>query len=328
MIQSSITRVGRPEVAALLLTALLLFAGCRSQPSRGPSPGLSRLTIFYSGSLNGNLAGCSCWGYPIAGLDKKAFFLKNRVREPGTEEAVLLLDTGNLFEAGEDPLQADLLMESSLELGYALFAIGEQDFSNGADRLAGYTGSFPFRSHNIAILPESGTGDAKPLYSPEKDPIIFIYDDSFVEIISLTDPVQFAPYPPSFHRRLHLEEPESVLKKLWSGKSCHPRILLLNGGLEEARRLYGAADMDILIFSPSEEPFFEIMANGGILASAGLDGNSIGELSVTISGGNVSSISNRLHHFDFLSSPSDPIIAARAEEYLRTLRSRIESTAD
>ncbi|MCK5737019.1 MAG: hypothetical protein KAH21_11100, partial [Spirochaetaceae bacterium] len=34
-----------------------------------------RVEVYYSASLNGNLLGCDCRGYPEAGLDKRAWYL-------------------------------------------------------------------------------------------------------------------------------------------------------------------------------------------------------------------------------------------------------------
>jgi len=309
----------RASIVIILITVVLAATAF----GKRLFPETSRLTIFYSGSLNGNLAGCSCWGYPIAGLDKKAFFLKERMGKTSSGKDTLLLDTGNLFEPGEDLLQADLLMKSSVELGYHLFAMGEQDFSNGADRLAEYTAAFPFRSHNVSLL-SGPSEDGGILYPAEKAPLVFDLAGTSVEVVSLTDPAVFEPYPREFLRFLDREDPRQVLLRLWGTPGHQPRILLFHGDQIEARHLASTGEVDIVIFSPDEEPFFEELPSGRFLISAGLDGNSIGELTITISNGKIIGLTNRTHLFHYSSSPSDPVIAARAEEYIAILRKRIE----
>jgi len=136
--------------------------------------------IFYSSSLNGNLLGCDCWGYPEAGLDKRAWYLGEHPRPKGA----LLLDAGNVLETGRDPYLADLLLETYRELGYDAVAVGTHELSEGIDVLVDRAAAGVLTSHNLLV-------DGHPL---TEEPVIR-HTSSGVDlaVISLADPEWFAP---------------------------------------------------------------------------------------------------------------------------------------
>lgn len=290
-------------------TLFLLISACVGMPTEERS----ELTIYYSGSLNGNLAGCDCWGYPVAGLAKRAYYLR---RIPDRDRS-LLLDTGNLLEPGEDRLQADLLFTSYAELGYDLIGIGPNDFSNGVEALSEYRENHPMQSHNLLLRG----------YAPPSPPNNFSIDGVEVEILSLADPDLFAGYPDEFHDQVEILDPTLVLTQSWGElPDTALRILLLNGSHSTAIKLGFTGLTHLILYSPGEKPAFEELENGTILASAGLDGNSLGILTLGLDSRGVKLLQNWVEEFDYLKSPADPHIQNRADEYVRILRKRISGS--
>lgn len=300
--------------AAAGLCFLLILIGCVGvQPGTG-----SEVTIYYSGSLNGNLAGCDCWGYPVAGLAKKAYFL-NHI--PDRENA-LILDTGNLLEPGEDHLQAELLFESYSELGYDLIGIGPNDFSNGFDALIESRLKGRLESHNLRIRP-SYEAEWQPQIVPQA-PEDYIINGMKVEILALADPGLYNRYPEEFLNRTDILDPRNALKRTWTDLPAGVlRVVLLNGSRSTALKLAETGLVQLVFYTPEEESRLEVLPNGSICASAGLDGNSIGILKLRYAADELSIVDRRIELFDYLDSPADSRIQERADEYVRILRSRI-----
>ena len=90
-------RLDSPRRRAALAAVLLLgLAGIAAVAVLAPSPARgSRVDIYYTASLDGHLDGCTCFGYPTAGLVKTGRFLRARDRASS-----LFLDAGDLYEAG------------------------------------------------------------------------------------------------------------------------------------------------------------------------------------------------------------------------------------
>jgi 2',3'-cyclic-nucleotide 2'-phosphodiesterase (5'-nucleotidase family) len=87
---------------------LLLFAALCAVPAGTETT----LTIYYTASLNGNLDGCTCEMNPVAGLVKRAAFLRT-LKSSGT---TLVLDAGDIFDEYPDPDLAKHILEVYREL--------------------------------------------------------------------------------------------------------------------------------------------------------------------------------------------------------------------
>jgi len=126
------------------ICSVLFGSGSGSQPvDYGKN---SSLRIIYSSSLNGNLDGCTCSMNPRAGLVTRAAYL----RALKDRDQSLLLDAGNIFDSFPDELLAIEILEAYRELGYQAIAIGDHEFSLGADALLELKTKFPLVSNNIA----------------------------------------------------------------------------------------------------------------------------------------------------------------------------------
>jgi len=71
------------------------------------------LAIYYSASLNGNLDGCNCDMNPVAGLVKRAAFLRSHERPKPS----LLVDAGDILDELPDKELARHIFEVYQELG-------------------------------------------------------------------------------------------------------------------------------------------------------------------------------------------------------------------
>lgn len=132
-------------VFALILTALSLAALAAGRPERSAAPsrpqGEKRLTIFYTGGIQGTLEPCGCNSDPLGGLDRYASLVKAQAQNG----AVLVVDGGNLsFPAHGLPpqkrkaaeLRARFLAERLQALGLSGAALGNGDLALGAQRLS------------------------------------------------------------------------------------------------------------------------------------------------------------------------------------------------
>ena len=99
-----------------------------------PAGSENTITIYYTASLNGNVDGCRCKMNPVAGLVKRAAFL----RSLETSGPSLILDAGDIFDEYPDPDLAAHILQVYAELGYDAIAVGDQEFTNGAAGLLEY----------------------------------------------------------------------------------------------------------------------------------------------------------------------------------------------
>ena len=99
-----------------------------------PAGSENTITIYYTASLNGNVDGCRCKMNPVAGLVKRAAFL----RSLETSGPSLILDAGDIFDEYPDPDLAVHILQVYAELGYDAIAVGHQEFTNGAAGLLEY----------------------------------------------------------------------------------------------------------------------------------------------------------------------------------------------
>jgi len=302
---ASLRAVSLP-VAALLAAALL----CLAAPA-------GALTVLYTASLNGNLDGCDCRGHPRAGLAARATWLRGY---PQREEA-LLVDAGDILDVAPDPELAREILESYAELGYDAIALGDQEFSGGAQAVASWRGGFPLLANNLTLCLE----DRCVFFSPE--PLVKNRGGETVGVLALLDPRVFALYPEELRRSLKLEEPVQAAAPLVSALRARPVdwvVVLYHGPLEEAERLASRVPgIDLIVVGHEQRLVLPRLVDGTLLVSPGEEGNRVGMLTLrkNILGRTRSTHQFWLCRFDH---PRDPLILARLERYRRKLREALK----
>ena len=308
-------RGGRPATATVKAVAAMALILCLA--SCAP-----RARVLYTASLNGNLVGCDCWGYPEAGLDKRAYYLAGE----SVEDGGILLDAGNVLAEGRSPFLADLILQTYRELGYAAAAVGVNELAEGADLLAlrasGNPGP-PLLSHNLVLDGRRLTTD--PLILP-----VGSDGPAAVAVIALADPEWFGPHLSRLDGRLTVADPaaaltESLRRAEAAGASA---VILLAHGREDWIRSLMAASTEArkpgppvaAVLLAGQERLIEERLPGGIpLLSPGEAGNRLGILEIRLA--NRPRWKNEFVEFHYL-GPSDPQVAARGNEYQDWLDAR------
>ena len=108
------------------------------------------IKILYTTSLNGNLDGCECKVASRAGLVKRASYLRS-LTDRGN---IILVDVGDILSARPDELLANEILETYREIGYDVIGVGDQEFSNGIEKLLKYREYNLLVSNNLAVCPD------------------------------------------------------------------------------------------------------------------------------------------------------------------------------
>jgi 2',3'-cyclic-nucleotide 2'-phosphodiesterase (5'-nucleotidase family) len=295
--------------------ALILLSSCTT----------AKFEIDYTGSLNGALHGCDCSGYPAAGLDKTALYLKSNP----PENSRIILDAGNVFQTGRDAVLAELILDVYRDLGYAAVAVGINELSEGLDTLLlrsseNYTPGF--LGNNLLIKNESRFIPLTP------GPFIIRTDNLKTAVIALQDPKMFGPYLNLFNGKLAVADPEMILKELLENikpddADCvvilaHGREEwvreMLDGRRENKKDSFNLSDSAVpvaaVILAGEEKLLQENLANGIPLLSPGKYSNYLGVLNVKISRNGKIKTKNKFISFHYL-NPGDPVTAEKGREY-------------
>jgi len=295
--------------------ALLTFiAGTVSAGGNGET----RLMVYYTSSLNGNLDGCTCKAAPKAGLVKRAAYL----RGIGDRSNGLLVDLGDVFPTDRDELLCEAILETYAELGYDAFAVGDQETSEGMEELLSYRDRFPLLSNNLSIC----IGDACRLLSPT--PLTFRKSGLSVGVAALIDPEVFALYPGDLKAALKIapcaETAQAMLGHL-RGEGTDVRILLYHGPLDKAMELAAQVPGFDVVLAGHEQLLRDAVRVGKtIVASPGEEGNRLGILELRVDGQGVAGFRNTFRLFDYLKDPDDLPTRGRIDGYYRTMRARLK----
>ena len=277
-----------------------------------------RVEVYYTASLNGNLLGCDCRGYPEAGLDKRAWYLD---QNPLPANA-LLVDAGNILETGRDPVLTAYILKTYEELGYQAVAVGTNELADGPESLVDRVKAGSFISHNIVSGPEGTALTAEPL-------IINTETGIKVAVISLVDPDWFNPWLVRFNGSLRVDDPTVVLAaqlEMAVGTGADAIVLLAHGSEEWIRSLISEFDDTGItaVILAGEEKLLEEKLPGGIpLVSPGDEGNRLGILELKLHGSGRSTWKNEIIEFHYLGLGDETVAARGAEyaEYIDTKRS-------
>jgi cytochrome c biogenesis protein CcdA len=272
------------------------------------------LTIIYSASLNGNLDGCNCTMDPKAGLVTRAAYL----RGINQRDRVILLEAGNVFYPLPDELLAREILEAYKDLGYQAIAVGNQEFSLGADALLELKRKFPLVSHNISVGPGQ-------VISP--DPLIITKGAHRIGVASVTDPAVLESIPEDARSRVTVESLPTALARLlpaFDRKNVDLTILLYHGLYDKAKRLLSAFnEIDVLILGHQELLIDAEKVGNSILVSPGGEGNKLGVLEVLFAENGSKTFNNSFLAFDYKRDPKDPSVMGRIERYRMERKKRL-----
>jgi len=298
---------------------VLFGSGFGSRP--GESAKDNSLRIIYSSSLNGNLDGCTCSTNPRAGLVTRAAYL----RTLEDRNRVLLMDAGNIFDRHPDELLAKEILEVYRELGYQAIAVGDREFSLGADALFELKRKFPLVSNNISVKPKIRSAAHEPPLSPA--PLIIKKGSHRIGVISLADPEVFDSLPEGTRNRIKIDSPETILKPLLSTfeqDAVDLTILLYHGLYDNAKKLLrDFKGIDVAILGHEELLIDAEMVGNSILVSPGRDGDRLGILDITLGKNGSKKFNNFFNSFDYELDQQDPSVMRRVERYRMKMRKRL-----
>jgi 2',3'-cyclic-nucleotide 2'-phosphodiesterase (5'-nucleotidase family) len=296
------------------LAFLALFAGAVFAGGNGET----KLTVYYTSSLNGNLDGCTCKAAPKAGLVKRAVFLRGLQDRSRS----VTLDLGDIFTTDRDTLLSEAVLSTYGELGYDAVAVGDQETSDGIADLTGYRVRFPLLSNNLSVC----IGEACRLFSPT--PLTLKKAGLTVGIAALIDPEVFALYPKELKASLKIapcvETAQAMLGHLREER-VDVSILLYHGPLDSAVELARKVPGFDVVLAGHEQRLQEARRIGdSIVASPGEEGNRIGILELGVGSKGVMEFRNEFKRFDYFTDPDDPATRQRIEEYYRAMRARLK----
>ncbi len=282
------------------------------------------IRIIYSASLNGNLDGCHCKSNPRAGLVKRAAYLRQVMSETSFKESTILLDAGDILDTSRDILLADAILKTYSELGYTAIAVGDQEFSNGIDKILEYRKIYPLISNNLSICPDENRCIIFSL-----SPLVVERSGISVGIFSLLDPSVFTFYPKSVTRHITLSNPEviaeSIVKEL-DAKKVTIKILLYHGPYEHAEEVAkNVSGIDVIIVAHEQRLIDLTRVGKTVILSPGREGNRIGILKVKISKDGDVAYNNGFRLFSYENDPDDKIVRARIDKYIEEMHSRLKT---
>jgi 2',3'-cyclic-nucleotide 2'-phosphodiesterase (5'-nucleotidase family) len=292
----------------LLWSLFLAFAAL-------PADSQATLTIYYSASLNGNLDGCTCEMNPVAGLVKRAAFLRSAA--PGGP--VLLLDAGDILDERPDPELAGQILEVYRELGYHAVAAGDQELAAGAAALSAYKSNFPLICHNLRLA-----GGRSDLFT--REPLLVETGGLRIAVLALLDPsaTGTGPYPEVAGMRV--SEPVSAARTILRGgwkERVDLTVMLYHGPLRGVLQILSSCPgIDLAIFAHEGRLVAPQMVGRTLLASPGEEGNHLGILSLRLGSRGIEDFRSETRFFSFEKDADDPQVRRRIEAYRQKQRSR------
>jgi len=300
---------------AWLAALLALFVNLVSLPGAQET----KLTLYYTASLNGSLDGCTCEWTPAGGLVKRAVFLRHR---PDPESS-LLLDAGNLLNAHPDPALADEILAVYGELGYTAVAVGGYEFANGIQALMSYRERVALLCHNLSL-----SGNGKSFVPFSQEPLLATVKGLRIGIFALLEPESLDSCPRQDRALVRISPPAPRARSLL--EVCRRRgaaltILLYHGRQEAALRLAREAPgIDLILFAQEQKLVPPYREGGTIFASPGELGNRVGILTLTLASGKVAGFVNSFRYFNYRTDADDPSVRDRVNRYRQALRSLLK----
>jgi 2',3'-cyclic-nucleotide 2'-phosphodiesterase (5'-nucleotidase family) len=276
------------------------------------------LTIYYTASLNGNLDGCTCEMNPVAGLVKRAAFLRT-LQSSGP---ALILDAGDVFDEYPDPDLAEHILEVYKELNYDAIAVGDQELSNGPEALLGNGEYSPLICHNLLIQNRPTEDDASGSLLFTLDPVVIPRKGLRVGILSLIDP---ATVPDPSEKGIRISDPITAASTMLircGQLDLDLTILLYHGPFQSALKLVKTCPgIDVAIFAHEQQLFAPRKIGSTILASPGKEGNHLGILTLYLGPRGIGKFESEFRFFSYKEDPDDSAVRSRIDTYRKKLRS-------
>jgi 2',3'-cyclic-nucleotide 2'-phosphodiesterase (5'-nucleotidase family) len=295
----------------LLRLLLLLSVGLCSLPAGTETT----LTIYYTASLNGNLDGCNCDMNPVAGLVKRAAFLRNL--EP--TGPTLILDAGDIFDEYPDPDLERHILEVYEELGYDAVALGDQELAAGARAVEKYKTAYPLLCHNLSLPVRQSESD---LFTPA--PVIIERGGLRIAIIALLDP---STVNDTAERGIEISDPIYTARQMLASVerlAVNLTVLLYHGSFGSAAKLVKTCPgVDVAIFAHEQQLVAPRKTGSAVVASPGKDGDHLGILTLHLGSRGIEKIESEFRFFSYEKDPDDPAVRSRIDTYRQKLRSRL-----
>jgi 2',3'-cyclic-nucleotide 2'-phosphodiesterase (5'-nucleotidase family) len=298
----------------LVKLILLLFAVLCAVPAGTETT----LTIYYTASLNGNLDGCTCEMNPVAGLVKRAAFLRTLKPSGPT----VILDAGDIFDEYPDPDLAQHILEVYRELRYNAVALGDQELAADPQSLLLYKMEFPLICHNLFIQGDTSEGNAAQgeLFTPP--PFVVESGNLRIGILSLIDPTTVLR---PAERGIRIADPiftaETALSRC-DLTDLDLTILLYHGSFRNAMELVNTCPgIDVAIFAHEQQLIPPRKIGTTVFASPGEEGNQLGILTLRLGPGGIESFKSNYRFFSYVADPDDPAVRRRIDTYRKKLRS-------
>ena len=276
------------------------------------------LTVLYTSSLNGNLDGCTCKSSPKAGLVKRAVFLRNIL----ARENIILLDSGDIFDTYPDKLLAENILDVYEELGYDAIGAGDQEFSNGFEKLLEYRDNFPIISNNLIICP-----DEYRCIIFSDAPLIINKEDFRIGVFSILDPQVFSFYSDDFNQNiivLDIRTASENMVSILEENNVDITVLLYHGYYDNAKELVNnVSGIDVVIVGHEQSLIDAEIVGESIIVSPGEEGNRVGILEISVLEDGTKSFNNSFELFEYSKSPDDPYVREIIDNYNNILKSRI-----
>jgi len=254
-----------------ILRVLLLSAAALFSASLLPA---QSLTIYFTGSLRGDLDGCACERNRVAGLVKRAAFQRTVPKD------ALVLDTGDILDATKDPDLTREILAVYKELGYAAVGVGETELSEGVPALAANARRFPFLSHNLQLRTKAAW---EPLSAR---PLLLTRAGVRIAVLGVTEPKTLEDHKDMKEGNLRLEDPLQTVTRLAaeSRKQGARLVIVLFHGVEAGARKLAEANpqVDLVLFGHKGWLFPPEKAGRALLACPGDNGNYIGVLTLRL----------------------------------------------
>ena len=277
-----------------------MFAALLLLPS-----GAYSLTVLYSASLNGQLAGCACDGRQRAGLAVRAAWLRGL---PELSRA-LLVDAGDVLAGSGDDALAREILETYAELGYDGVAVGSREIADGVDALAEYRDRFALICQNLAVC----TGKHCLFLTP--DPLLLEKAGEKVGLFALLDPKAVAALRRQVLGDVKLVPPDSVAGSLVSEllrRGADWIVVLFHGPMKEAEALARKTrGIDLIVVAGEQRLLPPRRVGGALLASPGEGGNRLGVLELRRDSRGRRHHSHRFQLLRYGLDPEDPRVLER-----------------
>jgi 2',3'-cyclic-nucleotide 2'-phosphodiesterase (5'-nucleotidase family) len=306
-----------PRLGLAVLLAPILLLACRQEMPVAPA---QSLTIYYTASLRGNLDGCDCEHNRVAGLVKRAAYLR---AQPAGGVA-LRLDTGDILDSERDPDLAREILEVYRELAYDAVAVGELELGNGLQALRGYLRRYPLLAHNL----EAGRSESH-LALLTQEPLLLTRGGIRVGLIGLAEAESFQGRREVVQGTVRVQDPILTAQRMLEAfrrRGADLVIVLYHGSEAGARRLATECPgLDLILFGHQNRLIVPEKVGTALIASPGENGNRLGVLDLRLGPQGIAGFEHRLVAFNFARDPDDPGVRRRVTAYRKLLQARLRA---